>query len=261
MAETRDFPLPNFTVDLSGQVALVTGATSGLGWRFAQVLAACGANVAAAGRRSDRLENLAKTIAETGGTCAPVPMDVTDADAVGAAFDRAESELGPLSILVNNAGIPDAQYATKMSMELVDRVIATNMRAPFQLSCELARRLIERQSPGRIVNITSIGAFRYGGNGAALYSITKAALVRMTEVLSVEWAKYHINVNGIAPGAFSSEMMDGMLARIGDFSTMFPRQRLGQTPQLDSTLLYLVSPASEFVTGTIIKVDDGQDPK
>jgi NAD(P)-dependent dehydrogenase (short-subunit alcohol dehydrogenase family) len=146
-------------------------------------------------------------------------------------------------------------------MELVDRVIATNMRAPFQLSCELARRLIERQAPGRIVNITSIGAFRYGGNAAALYSITKAALVRMTEVLSVEWAKYNINVNGIAPGAFSSEMMDGMLARIGDFRQMYPRKRLGETPQLDSTLLYLVSPASEFVTGTIIKVDDGQDPK
>jgi NAD(P)-dependent dehydrogenase (short-subunit alcohol dehydrogenase family) len=261
MGETSNFPLPNFTIDLSGQVAFVTGATSGLGWRFAQVLAACGARVAAAGRRSERLEQLATTITEAGGTCAPVPMDVTDTDAVGAAFDRAESDLGPLNILVNNAGIPDAQYATKMSMDLVDRVIATNMRAPFQLSCELARRLMERQAPGRIVNITSIGAFRYGGNGAALYSITKAALVRMTEVLSVEWAKYHINVNGIAPGAFSSEMMDGMLARIGDFRNMYPRKRLGETPQLDSTLLYLVSPASEFVTGTIIKVDDGQDPK
>lgn len=261
MGEPSEFPLPNFTVDLSGQVAFVTGATSGLGWRFAQVLAACGARVAAAGRRSDRLQQLSETIAEAGGTCAPVPMDVTDSDAVGAAFDGAESELGPLNILVNNAGIPDAQYATKMSMELVDRVIATNMRAPFQLSCELARRLMERQAPGRIVNITSIGAFRYGGNGAALYSITKAALARMTEVLSVEWAKYNINVNGIAPGAFSSEMMDGMLARIGDFPSMFPRKRLGDPAQLDSTLLYLVSPASEFVTGTIIKVDDGQDPK
>ena len=153
MGETSDFALPNFTIDLSGQVAFVTGATSGLGWRFAQVLAACGAGVAAAGRPSDRLEQLAKTITEAGGTCAPVPMDVTETDAVGAAFDRAESELGPLNILVNNAGIPDAQYATKMSMDLVDRVIATNMRAPFQLSCELARRLVERHAPGRLERV------------------------------------------------------------------------------------------------------------
>ena len=190
-----------------------------------------------------------------------LPMDVTDSDTVPAAFDRVEAELGPLTTLVNNAGIPDAQYATKMSMELVDQVIATNLRAPYQLSCELARRLMARQAPGRIVNIASMGAYRYGGNGAALYSITKAAVVRMTEVLSVEWSKFHINVNGISPGAFSSEMMDGMLARVGDFPRFFPRQRLGQAPQLDSTLLYLVSPASECVTGTIVKVDDGQDPK
>jgi NAD(P)-dependent dehydrogenase (short-subunit alcohol dehydrogenase family) len=190
-----------------------------------------------------------------------LPLDVTDSDGVPAAFDRVEAELGPLTTLINNAGIPDAQHATKMSMDLIDRVIATNLRAPYQLSCELARRLMARGAPGRIVNIASTGAYRYGGNGAALYSITKAAVVRMTEVLSVEWSKFNINVNGIAPGAFASEMMDGMLARIGDFPKYFPRQRLGQPAQLDSTLLYLVSPASEFVTGTIIKVDDGQDAK
>jgi NAD(P)-dependent dehydrogenase (short-subunit alcohol dehydrogenase family) len=112
--------------------------------------------------------------------------------------------------------------------------------------------------PGRIVNISSASAFDYGGHGAALYSITKAGMVRLTEALAVEWAKFNINVNAIAPGAFSSEMMDGMLARMGDITKGYPRGRLGDAAQLDSTLLYLVSPASDFVTGTCIRVDDCQ---
>jgi NAD(P)-dependent dehydrogenase (short-subunit alcohol dehydrogenase family) len=118
-----------------------------------------------------------------------------------------------------------------------------------------------RKAPGRIVNISSMGAHNYAGGGAALYSITKAGVNRMTESLSVEWARFGINVNSIAPGAFSSEMMDGMIERIGDVTKGFPRKRLGDPAQLDSTLLYLVSPSSEFVTGTIIKADDGQSPR
>ncbi|HYZ99392.1 MAG TPA: SDR family NAD(P)-dependent oxidoreductase [Acidimicrobiales bacterium] len=255
------FPLPNFSTDLSGQVAIVTGASSGLGRRFAAVLAACGAKVAAAARRAERLEELAAEIGAAGGTCVAVPFDVTDADQITRAVDRAESELGPVSILVNSAGMPDAQYATKMSTALVDEVIATNLRGPFLLACEVARRLIERKAPGRIVNVSSMGGHSYAGGGAALYSITKAAVDRMTETLAVEWARFHINVNSIAPGAFSSEMMDGMISRIGDFTQAFPRKRLGDPAQLDSTLLYLVSPSSEFVTGMIAKVDDGQGPR
>ena len=126
---------------------------------------------------------------------------------------------------------------------------------------DVARRLIEVKRPGRIVNISSTGAYHYMGQGAALYSITKAGISRMTEVLAVEWSRFHINVNGIAPGAFASEMMDGMLERMGDITRHFPRKRLGQPEQLDGTLLYLVSPSSECVTGTIIKVDDGQGPR
>jgi NAD(P)-dependent dehydrogenase (short-subunit alcohol dehydrogenase family) len=122
----------------------------------------------------------------------------------------------------------------------------------------VARRLIAAKVPGRIVSTSSSGSFNYAGGGAALYSITKAAVNRMTEVLSVEWAKHDINVTAIAPGAFASEMMDGMISRVGDFTKLTPRGRLGDPAQLDSTLLYLVSPASEFVTGTIIRVDDGQ---
>jgi NAD(P)-dependent dehydrogenase (short-subunit alcohol dehydrogenase family) len=106
-----------------------------------------------------------------------------------------------------------------------------------------------------------MGAFGYRGQGAALYSITKAAVNRMTETLAVEWAGFNINVNGIAPGAFNSEMMDGMLQRVGEIWHDFPRKRMGDPAQMDSTLLYLVAPSSEFVTGTIIKVDDGQSTR
>lgn len=252
------FPLPNVSHDLSGQVALVTGTTSGLGKRFAQVLAHCGAKVALTGRRVERLEALEAEIRAAGGECASFPLDMTDHESVAGIVPKVEDVLGPVTILVNNAGIPDAQRATRMSEELVDRVFETNLRGPWDLSCNVARRLIELETPGRIVNISSVAAFRYDGGGAALYSVTKSAVVRMTEALAVEWSRYHINVNGIAPGAFASEMMDGMLERMGDITKHFPRKRLGQPEQLDSTLLYLVSPASECVTGTVIKVDDGQ---
>ena len=145
-----------------------------------------------------------------------------------------------------------------MSLELIDAVLDTNLRGPWLLVDEVARRLIAAEAPGRIVNIASMAAFNYSGMAAALYSISKTAIHRMTEVLAVEWARFHINVNCIAPGAFASEMMDGMLSRMGDITEQFPRKRLGDPAQLDSTLLYLVSPASEVVTGTTIKVDDGQ---
>ncbi len=251
-------PNPNFSIDLSGQVAFVTGTTSGLGRRFALLLAKCGAKVAVTGRRVERLEALAKEIRADGGTCAPIPLDMTDSQNIIAAVGEAEAALGTVTILVNNAGIPDAQRATKMSLELIDAVFDTNLRGPYVLSCEVARRLIAKGSPGRMVNISSMGAFHYGGGGAALYSITKAGIVRLTEALAVEWARFNINVNCIAPGAFESEMMTGMLQRIGDITQAFPRKRLGDPAQLDSSLLYLVSPSSEFVTGTVLKVDDGQ---
>jgi NAD(P)-dependent dehydrogenase (short-subunit alcohol dehydrogenase family) len=253
-----DFPLPYASVDLTGEVALVTGATSGLGRRFAQTLAAAGAAVVGCGRRAERLDELVDEITAAGGRAAGVPLDVSDAGAIADAVDQAEAAFGTVTILVNNAGMPDAQRAHKMSLELVDDVLDTNVRAPWLLSCEVARRLIASKRPGRIVNISSSGAFHYAGGGAALYSVSKAAVNRITEVLSVEWARYGINVNAIAPGAFRSEMMDGMMSRVGDFTSMTPRQRIGEPAQLDSTLLYLVGPASECVTGTVVRVDDGQ---
>jgi NAD(P)-dependent dehydrogenase (short-subunit alcohol dehydrogenase family) len=246
------------SVDLSGQVALVTGASSGLGRRFAELLAANGARVVATARRVDRLEELAEEIGTAGGSCLPLALDVTDAEQIASVVARAEAEVGPVQILVNNAGIPDAQYATRMELDLIDRVLDTNLRAPFLLSCEVARRLIELELPGRMVNISSVGGFHYAGGGAALYSITKAGVNRLTETLAVEWSRFNINVNAIAPGLFASEMSDGMIERMGDLTRVFPRKRIGQPEHLDSTLLHLVSPASEMVTGTIIKVDDGQ---
>lgn len=253
-----DFPLPYASTDLAGRVALVTGATSGLGWRFAQVLANAGAAVVITGRREERLAELEALIESQGGTAHSCRIDMTDTESIVAAVDHAESVAGTVDILVNNAGVPDAQRAHKMSTELIDQVFDTNLRGPYVLSCEVARRLIAAEMPGRMVNISSIGAYRYDGNGAALYSITKAGIARMSEVPAVEWARYHINVNGIAPGAFSSEMMDGMLDRLGDFSVHMPRKRICDPAMLDSTLLYLCGPASEAVTGTVVKVDDGQ---
>ncbi|MDH3643486.1 MAG: SDR family NAD(P)-dependent oxidoreductase [Gammaproteobacteria bacterium] len=255
---SEEFALPNFDTDLNGEVALVTGTTSGLGRRFALVLARCGAKVALTGRRVERLDELAREIEAFGGECVSVRLDTRDAQNLVDAVDEVEKALGTVTILVNNAGIPDAQRAHKMSLELIDSVFDTNLRGPYILSCEVARRLIAAEKPGRMVNISSIGGYNYSGNGAALYSITKSGIARMTECLAVEWARFNINVNGIAPGAFKSEMMDGMMERLGDFSGSFPRKRVCDPAQLDSTLLYLCAPSSECVTGTVIKVDDGQ---
>lgn len=256
------FPLPNNSCDLSGQVALVTGATSGLGHRFARVLAASGARVVACGRREERLESLAQEIREAGGICQPVTMDMTSRESIRAALSEAEDALGTVQILVNNAGIPDAERAIKMPDALTDAVFDTNLTGPWTLSVGVAQRLIAQGLPGRIVNIASIAAFHVtGALATTLYATTKSAVVRMTEAHAVEWARNHINVNCIAPGAFSSEMMDGMLERVGDISQGFPRKRICDPAQMDSTLLFLVSPASECVTGTVIKIDDGQGPR
>lgn len=257
-----EFNNPNFSIDLSDQVALVTGASSGLGYRFSKVLAKCGAKVALSARRVDKLEKLSEEIKSDGGDCMVVPIDMVDRDTIRDAVQKVEESLGTINTLINNAGMVDAQWAIKQSDELIDSVVATNLVGPYLLSNEVARRLIEKKEPGRMVNIASIAAFNISPNSASvLYSTTKSAIVRMTESLAVEWARNHINVNAIAPGMFSSEMLDGMLERIGDMSQSLPRKRICMPEQMDSTLLYLVSPSSECVTGTCIKIDDGQSPR
>jgi len=256
-------PLPALSVDLSGQVALVTGASSGLGRRFAQVLACAGAAVAVAGRRVERLEKLAEEIRERGGRALAVPLDVRDARGMAPAVERVQQQLGLVNILVNNSGVADGQYATKMSLELIDKVIETNFRAPFLLSCEIARRLMVAGQPGRIVNLSSVGAYQYSAESAAtLYCAAKAGVLRMTETLALEWARFGINVNAIAPGLFRSEMSAAHLDVVGErIMKNMPRKRIGQPHQLDSTLLYLLAPASEFVTGICVRVDDCQYPR
>lgn len=247
-------------VDLSGKVALVTGASAGLGRQFARTLARAGAAVVVTARRAERLDTLADTIRAAGGRALAQTLDLRDAAAIAAAFDTAEEAFGTVDILVNNAGIADAKHATRLSLEEIDAVLDTNVRAPFLMATEAARRLIAAKRPGRIVNLSSVGAYSYGPNSAAaLYSATKAAISRLTETLALEWAKFNINVNAIAPGMFLSEMTEGYLERVGDaVKNNWPRGRFGQPDYLDSTLLYLVDPASHFVTGTCIIVDDAQ---
>lgn len=246
---------------LEGQVALVTGASSGLGERFAQVLAHAGAKVAVAARRGDRLAALVERIESAGGTAAAIELDVSDAASIPSAVDEAAGKLGaPVQILVNNAGIAIARKSINLDLADIDRMLAVNVRAPYLLAREVSRRLIEAELPGRIVNISSIGAFVHEGHvPSAFYSMTKTAVARMAEVLAVEWAAHNINVNAIAPGFFRSEMSEPLIAARGEaLVERMPRRRYGEPSQLDSALLYLVSPHSEFVTGTCIKVDDGQ---
>ena len=155
-----NYSTPNFSLDLSDQVALVTGSSSGLGYRFSKILAKCGAKVALAARRVEKLEALEKEIRDEGGECAVIPLDVMDRDSLRNAVDVVENQLGLVSTLINNAGMVDAQWAIKQSDELVDGVVDTNLVGPYLLSNEeVARRLIENKKPGRMVNIASMAAF------------------------------------------------------------------------------------------------------
>ena len=172
-----DYPLPHTSHDLSGQVALVTGGTSGLGWRFTQVLANAGAIVVPTGRRKERLEEIARLVESEGGHAHPVVMDTTSAESIVEGVAAAEEACGTVTIAVNNAGVPDAQRAHKMSTELIDTVLDTNVRGPWILACEVARRLIAAEQQGRIVNIASIAAFHYAGQGQRCIRCRKLQLL------------------------------------------------------------------------------------
>ena len=248
-------------IDLKGRAALITGATSGFGWRAAHVIARSGASVAIAGRRTERLDSLADELAIYEVPVSKVCMDMADTDSILAGTDKAEADLGSIDILINNAGTVDASFATKLTLDKIDQVFDVNLRGPFVLAVEIAKRLITFKKPGRIINTSSMASVFYSGHGAALYSTTKAGINRMTEAFAVEWAKFHINVNAIAPGTFHSKMADAMLERMPQMIEAMPRKRVMETSHLESTLLYLLSPASEAVTGTVICVDDGQFPR
>jgi len=247
--------------ELKGQVALVTGASSGLGRQFAKTLALEGVKVAACARRRDKLDTLVEEIQAAGGVAMAVALDVADASTFSEVLDRIEAELGRVTILINNAGVSDNDQALTVPLDVIDQVLAVNVKAPFVLSREVAKRLIAAGSPGRIVNIASLGAFQFmvSRNSPAIYSVSKVAVLRITQTLSLEWAKHHINVNTISPGFFRSEMTQGYFDKYGEgVLDTLPRRRVGAPTDLDSTLLYLVSPASKMVTGACIQVDDGQ---
>src|SRR5712691_2902071 len=189
--------LPSF--DLSGQVALVTGASSGIGHHFAAVLAAGGAKVAAAARREERLAELARDIEARGGECLPLACDVTRKDSIAAAIATAEAQLGKLSILVNNAGVVVSKPLFEHSEADWDYVVDTNLKGAWMVARDFAHHLVGLQRPGRIINITSVLGFRTIGRVPA-YCAAKAGLIHLTQVLAMELARYGILVNALAPG-------------------------------------------------------------
>jgi NAD(P)-dependent dehydrogenase (short-subunit alcohol dehydrogenase family) len=243
---------------LEGEVALVTGASSGLGHHFATVLAKAGARVALAARRTDRLEALAREIEAAGGRAAPVALDVRDPASVKAAFDATEAALGPVSVLVNNAGVTDPAFMTRMSEAQWRGVLDVNLDGVFRVGQEAARRMIVAGKGGSIVNIASIV-----GMGAiktlSAYAASKAAVLALTRNWALELAREKIRVNAIAPGYIATELNDEfwetdagkrMIAHV-------PMRRLGQLAELDGPLLLLASRAGSFMTGSTLVVDGG----
>ncbi|HEV2649899.1 MAG TPA: SDR family NAD(P)-dependent oxidoreductase [Rhizomicrobium sp.] len=247
------------TTDLSGHTALVTGATSGLGRHFAKVLSGAGAAVALAGRRADRLAAVKAEIESAGGKAIGVELDVTDAAAIAPALDRAEAALGPVDILVNNAGLSVLGLAADVSASDFDKVMSTNLRAPFLLATEVGRRLMKAKREGRIINIASIGAFRVLP-GTTPYCMSKAGLAMMTQCLAREWANKGITVNAICPGFIETELNDEWFGSDKGKAQIagFPRRRLEQATDLDGMLLLLASDASRAMTGSVLTIDDGQ---
>lgn len=242
--------------DLTGQAALVTGASSGLGNRFARVLAAHGATVVAAARRGDRLASLAASDPRIH----PLVLDVTDRDALGAALDAAETLAGPLTLLVNNAGVASGGRIVDAAADEFRRVQDINVDAVWHLAQIFAQRCIARRSQGAVINIASMVSYKVGLSSAA-YAVSKAAVLQMTKAMALEWARHGIRVNAIAPGFIHSEMTDGYLASPAgqDMIRRVPQRRAGDPADLDGAMLLLASPrASGFMTGSSILVDGGQ---
>ncbi|MBK1624529.1 SDR family NAD(P)-dependent oxidoreductase [Afifella marina] len=245
--------------DLTGQVALVTGASSGLGRRFARVLAANGAKVVLTARRQDKLEELADEIVGAGGAALAVACDVTDEASLTAAFEVAEARFGTVTILVNNAGIAPAGPAISLQREHWRQVMATNLDAAFFVAQAAAERMAKAKTGGAIVNIASVLGFAVS-KGTAPYATSKAALVHLTKALALEWARYGIRVNAIAPGWFLTEINREFLESPAGEAIIQqnPMRRFGEEGDLDGALLYLASKASAYVSGTTVTVDGGQ---
>lgn len=250
-------------VNFEGKIALITGASSGLGARFAKVLAQAGAQVVLAARRLDRLKELRAEIEADGGAAHMVQLDVGDYASIKSAIAHAETEAGPIDILINNAGVGPLQRLLDVTPDDYAYTMDINQRGAFFVAQETAKRMVARAKGDpklqhRIINIASVAGLRaYSEMGT--YCISKAAVIHMTKVMALEWGKYGINVNAICPGYISTEINQSYFDSDAGRKTMsmLPRQRIGQPEDLDGLLLLLAAEESRFINGAIVSADDG----
>ncbi|AVD90050.1 Gluconate 5-dehydrogenase [compost metagenome] len=244
---------------LQGKVVLVTGASSGLGAHFAQVVSCAGAKVVLAARREERLHTLAEQLRAQGGEVIAVALDVTSRASVEAAFDRAEQAFGVVDVVINNAGVGGAVKALDVSEQEWSTMISTNLDGVWRVAQCAAQRLAKAGRGGSIVNIASILGERVG-TGLSHYCAAKAGVLQLTKALALEFARYDIRVNAIAPGYFQTEMNDSYFASEKGqayIKAAVPMRKLGQLEQLDGPLLLLASAAGSFMTGATLAVDGG----
>jgi len=255
-----------YEIDLSGRVAFVTGASSGLGEQFARTLARAGAGVVLAARRIERLKTLRAEIEAAGGDAHVVALDVTDPHSIRAAVAHAETEMGTIDVLVNNSGVSTTQRLVDVTPEDFDLVMNTNLRGAFFVAQEVGKRMIARSrgtapgtfTGGRIVNIASMAGLRVMSQ-IGVYAMSKAAVVHMTRAMAHEWGRFGINVNAICPGYIDTEINHHhWQTEAGQkLLQMLPRKRVGQPADLDAVLMMLCANESHFVNGAVIQADDG----
>ena len=249
---------------LHGKVALVTGASSGLGVEFAQGLAMAGADVALVARRLERLQAVATQLEAFGVRAYAVQADLRDAAQIDAALQQAQETLGPIDILVNNAGVAPVSRAERHTLDRWQQALDINLTAVFLCCQKVGQQMIARGQGGRIINISSVlGEGANAVHKTVGYAATKGAVTNMTRQLAVEWAPYGITVNALAPSWFPTEMItDPRLGRVHDeqrarMELFTPMGRLGREGELLGAIIFLASPAASYVTGTILHVDGG----
>ena len=244
--------------DIRDQHVLVTGGSSGLGRHFARFVAGNGAKVTLAARRAEALESAVAEIGAAGGKAKSVILDVTSVDSVSRAMEQAESGFGPIHAVINNAGVTATKPALEQDERAWDSVIDTNLKGIWLVAQAAARRMVENKVKGSVVNIASILGLRVAG-AVAPYAISKAGVIQMTKALALEWARYGIRVNALAPGYFMTELNDDFFESEAGKALIrrVPQRRLGQLEELDGPLLLLVSNAGSFMTGSVVTVDGG----